>query len=99
MHPSIQVTHIPLIGVTDSSVRFFAKVAADLFGFDKLIYFSLLFFNYFLFTFFLFFSSSSFSFKQAAQGFRYHWMSPCLLTHGGEKLRHPLQRVVGGSGS
>jgi len=29
MHPSTQVTHIPELGVTESSVLFFVRVAAD----------------------------------------------------------------------
>jgi len=35
MQPSTHVTHIPEIGVTDPSVRFFVSVAADEFNLDS----------------------------------------------------------------
>jgi hypothetical protein len=37
MHPSTQVTHMPDSGVTEPSVRFFVRVAADEFTLDSVI--------------------------------------------------------------
>jgi hypothetical protein len=37
MQPSTQVTHIPDAGVTDSSVLFFVRVAADEFTLDNVL--------------------------------------------------------------